>query len=80
MRKVASDTIGFRINDWETDTTIIVERRIVMETWVILHPDLVVAELNKYLESSKLDPEKRKKHSRYERYECKNRNRNWCTE
>ena len=37
------------------DTTIIVERRVVMETWVILHPDLVVAELNKYLECSKLD-------------------------
>ena len=35
--------------------TIIVERRIVMETWVVLHPDLVVEELNKYLECSKLD-------------------------
>ena len=37
------------------DTTIIVVRRIVMETWVVLHPDLVVAELNKYLKCSKLD-------------------------
>ena len=36
-------------------TTIIVERRVVMETWVILHSDLVVVELNKYLECSKLD-------------------------
>ena len=54
-RKVASDTIRLRINDRETDTTIIVERRIVMETWVVLHPNLVVVELNKYLECSKLD-------------------------
>ena len=54
-RKVASYTIRLRINDRETDTTIIVERRVVMETWVILHPDLVVAELNKYLECSKHD-------------------------
>ena len=52
---MASYTIRLRINDRETDTTIIVERRIVMETWVVLHPDLVVAELNKYLECSKLD-------------------------
>ena len=54
-RKVASYTIRLRINDRESDTTIIVERRIVMETWVVLHPDLVVAELNKYLECSKQD-------------------------
>ena len=53
--KVASDTIRLRINDRETDTTIIMERRIVVETWVVLHPDLVVAELNKYLECRKLD-------------------------
>ena len=52
---MASDTIRLRINDRETDTTIIVERRVVMETWVILHPDLVVEELNEYLECSKLD-------------------------
>ena len=54
-RKVASDTIRLRINDRETDMTIIVERRVVMETWVVLHPDLVVTELNKYLECRKLD-------------------------
>ena len=54
-RKVASYTIKLRINDRETDTTIIVETRIVVKTWVVLHPDLVVAELNKYLECSKLD-------------------------
>ena len=54
-RKVASDTMRLWINDKETDTTIIVERTVVMETWVILHPDLVVAELNKYLKCSKLD-------------------------
>ena len=54
-RKVAIDTIRLRINDRETNTTIIIERRIVVETWVILHLDLVVAELNKYLECSKLD-------------------------
>ena len=54
-RKVASYTIRLRINDRETDTTIIMERGLVVETWVILHPNLVVAELNKYLECSKLD-------------------------
>ena len=54
-RKVASYTIRLRVNDRETDTTIIVERSVVMETWVILHPDLIVAELNKYLECSKLE-------------------------
>ena len=54
-RKVASYTIRLRINDRETDMTIIMERRVLMETWVILHPDLVVAELNKYLECSQLD-------------------------
>ena len=53
--KVASNTIRLRINDRETDTTIVVQRRIVVETWVVLHPDLVVVELNKYLECSKLD-------------------------
>ena len=55
MSKVASNTIRLRINDRETDTTIIVEGRVVMETWVVMHPDLVVAELNKYPECSKLD-------------------------
>ena len=54
-RKVASNTIRLQINDRETDTTIVVQRRIVVETWVVLHPDLVVAEFNKYLECSKLD-------------------------
>ena len=54
-RKVARYTIRLRINDRETDTTIIVERRIVVETWVVLHLDLVVAKLNKDLECSKLD-------------------------
>ena len=34
-RKVASNTIGLWINDRETDTTIIVQRRIVVETWVV---------------------------------------------
>ena len=53
--KVASYTIRLRINDRETDTTIIIERRVVMETWVILHPDLIVAELNKCLECSKVN-------------------------
>ena len=83
-RKVASDTIRLRNNDRETDTAIIMERRVLMETWVILHPDLVVAEPNKYLKCSQMQqtgqPEKRKKHSRYEGYECKNWNRNWCAE
>ena len=54
-RKVARNTIRLRINDRETDTTIIVQRRIVVETWVVLHLDLVVAKLNKHLECSKLD-------------------------
>ena len=31
------------------------ERGVVVETWVVLHPDLVVTELNEYLECSKLD-------------------------
>ena len=55
MRKVASNTIRLRINYREADTTIIVQRRIVVETWVVLHPDLVVTELNEYLECNKLD-------------------------
>ena len=54
-RKVASNTIRIRINDRETDTTIVVQRRIVVETWVVLHPDLVVTKLDKDLECSKLD-------------------------
>ena len=53
--KVASNTIRLRINDRETNTTIIVQRRIVVETWVVLHPDLVVTKLDKDLEYSKLD-------------------------
>ena len=53
--KMASNTIGLRINDREADMTIIVQRRIVVETWVVLHPDLVVTKLNKDLECSKLD-------------------------
>ena len=54
-RKVASYTIRLRINDRESDTTIIVERRIVVETWVVLHPDLIITKLDKDLECSKLD-------------------------
>ena len=55
MSKVASNTIRLRINDRETDTTIVVQGRVVIETWVVLHSDLVVAELDKDLECSKLD-------------------------
>ena len=53
--KVAINTIRLRINDRETDTTIVVQRRIVVETWVVLHPDLVVTKLDKDLEHNKLD-------------------------
>ena len=53
--KVASNTIRLRINYREADTTIIVQRRIVEETWVVLHPDLIVTKLDKDLECSKLD-------------------------
>ena len=53
--KMASNTIRLRINDRETDTTIVVQRRIVVETWVVLHPDLVVTKLDKDLKCSKLD-------------------------
>ena len=53
--KMASNTIRLRINDRETDTTIVVQRRVVKETWMVLHSDLVVAKLNKDLECSKLD-------------------------
>ena len=54
-RKVASNTTRLRINDRETDTPMIVQRRIVVETWVVLHPDLIITKLNKDLECSKLD-------------------------
>ena len=54
-RKVASNTIRLRINDRKTDTTIVVQRGIVVETWVILHPDLIIMKLDKDLECSKLD-------------------------
>ena len=37
------------------DTTIVVQRWIVVETWVVLHPDLVITKLDKDLECSKLD-------------------------
>ena len=53
--KVASYTIRLQINDRETDTTIVVQRWVVIETWVVLHSDLVVAKLDKDLECSKLD-------------------------
>lgn len=53
--KVASNAIRLRINDVETDTTIIVQRRLVKETWMVLHSDILVAKLNKDLECSKLD-------------------------
>ena len=54
-RKVASNTIRLRINDRKTDATIIVQRGIVVETWVVLHPDLIITKLDKDLECSKLD-------------------------
>ena len=54
-RKVASNTTRLWINDREMDMTIIVQRRIVVETWVVLHPDLVVTKLDKDLECSKVD-------------------------
>ena len=54
-RKVASNTIRLRINDRKTGTTIVVQRGIVVETWVVLYPDLVIAKLDKDLECSKLD-------------------------
>ena len=53
--KVASNTIRLRINDLEEHTTIVVQRRVVKETWMVLHLDLIVAKLNKDLECSKLD-------------------------
>ena len=55
MGKVASNTIRLRIIERETDTAIVVQRGIVVETWVVLHPDLVITKLNKDLECSKLD-------------------------
>ena len=54
-RKVASNPIRLRINDRKTDTTIDVQRGIVVETCVVLHPDLVITKLDKDLECSKLD-------------------------
>ena len=53
--KVASNTIRLRINERETDTTVVVQSWLVVETWVVLHSDLVVAKLDKDLECSKLD-------------------------
>ena len=52
---MASYTIRLRINDRKTDTTIVVQRGVVVETWVVLHPDLVITKLDKDLECSKLD-------------------------
>ena len=52
---MATNTIRLRINDRETDMTIVVQRRIAVETWVVLHSDLVVTKLDKDLECSKLD-------------------------
>ena len=53
--KVASNTIRLRINERETDTTVVVQRWVVVETWVVLHSDLVGAKFDKDLECSKLD-------------------------
>ena len=54
-RKVASNPIRLRINDRKTDTTIVVHGGIEVETWVVLHPDLVVAQLDEDLKCGKLD-------------------------
>ena len=53
--KVASNTIRLRINERETDTTVVVQICVVVKTWVVLHLDLVVTKLDKDLECSKLD-------------------------
>ena len=37
------------------DMTIVMQRRIVVETWVVLHSDIIVAKLDKDLECGKLD-------------------------
>ena len=42
-RKVASSTIGLRINGRKTYTTVVVQGGIVVETWMILHSDIVIA-------------------------------------
>ena len=54
-RKVASNTITLRINDRKTDMTVVVQGGIVVENWVVLHPDLVITKLDKDLECSKLN-------------------------
>ena len=54
-RKVASNTIRLWINDRKMDMTIVVQRRVVIETWVVLHLALVVTKLDKDLECNKLD-------------------------
>ena len=55
VKKVASSTIRLRINDRKTDTTIVVQGGIEVGTWVVLHPDLVVAQLDGDLKCGKLD-------------------------
>ena len=54
-RKVASSAITLWINDRETNTTIVMKGWIVVKTWVVLHPDLVIAQLDEELKCSKLD-------------------------
>ena len=54
-RKVASGTIACWINQGKADTPILMQRWVVEKTRVGVHANLVVAQVYKSLDSSKLD-------------------------
>ena len=52
---MASGTIAYRINQRKEDMPILVQRWVVEETWVGVHANLIVAQVYKSLDSSKLN-------------------------
>ena len=52
---MASNTIRLRVNERKTDTTVVVQRWVVIESWVMLHLNIGITKLDKDLECSKLD-------------------------
>ena len=53
--KMASNTIRLRVNERKTDTTVVVQRWVVIESWVMLHLNLGITKLDKDIKCGKLD-------------------------
>ena len=52
---MASNTIRLWVNNRKTDTTVVVQRWVVIESWVMLHLNLGITKLDKDLKCGKLD-------------------------